>query len=121
MLLHPGRFSVDGMLLNKITHVNEVEKNIIISSSLDKTIIGYDCRCDKKIFQSTQLFSPIVTFDSFDDYIIGGCDDGSLWMYDWRYPRHCLDRVTQPTKVNQIQCWNRKIVVANESKFTLFK
>ncbi|ELP88278.1 hypothetical protein EIN_226610 [Entamoeba invadens IP1] len=97
-------------------HVDEMAPDLLVLSSTDKCLKGFDLRSNRVVFNNSTFGGYITTFDGFDNYIVCGGTDGILTMLDMRTNQLCLDRCIHQSAINVVKCWNRKILTGGEDK-----
>ena len=83
---------------------------------MDATLVGYDDRCSNYIFRSTNLGAGIETFDGFENYIIGGMENGTIFMYDIRMNKYVVSRRFERNSITNVYCYNRKVIVGGKER-----
>ncbi|ELP85933.1 F-box and WD domain protein, putative [Entamoeba invadens IP1] len=100
----------------EVTEIKKMNENIIVTSSDDGTICGFDLRSKEIAFRTDSHLSAVTTFDSFDNYIVSGTANGEIRMWDLRANVFCYDRQVHNGRINMLECFNRKIVSGGQDR-----
>ncbi|EMD42704.1 WD domain, G-beta repeat-containing protein [Entamoeba histolytica HM-3:IMSS] len=100
----------------EITHFCCINPNIVVSSSIDGTIAGFDLRSNKFAFRTLSYREELTSFDWIDDFIISGSCKGRMKMWDLRTNMCCCERTIHFNAINSMFCFNRKVVSGGTDK-----
>ncbi|KAL7716729.1 F-box and WD domain protein [Entamoeba marina] len=88
-----------------INEVHEMWNSLILTSSVDKTLKCFDTK-SKAFSFVLENQANILSFDTFDNYIVSAGSDRCLRLWDIRFPELLMSRTIHVNSVNSVKCGN---------------